>query len=87
MLAARLRALGLPEDSLATFPEEFRVGAAGRAAKLGDVDGSAPEHWRDGLDAPDNVHLMWTVHALDDKDELDAVTATLESLRIVVPLK
>lgn len=77
--ATGLRALGLPDHSLATFPEEFRVGAVGRAAKVGDVDRSAPEHWRHGLGDPDEVHLMWTIHALADLDDLEAVAARLES--------
>ncbi len=77
--ATGLQALGLPEDWLATFPEEFRQGAAARAAKVGDVDGSAPEHWRDRLGEADNVHLMWTIHALDSKEELDALAAQIES--------
>ena len=79
MTATGLRALGLREDWLATFPEEFREGAAGRAPKVGDIDASAPKHWRDGLGDPDAVHLMWTIHALDDQAELEAVAARLES--------
>ena len=42
------RALGAPEESLATFPVEFREGMAARAEILGDADESAPEH----LEAP-----------------------------------
>jgi hypothetical protein len=40
-----LRALDVPEESLATFPVEFREGMATRAEILGDADESAPEHW------------------------------------------
>lgn len=43
-----LKALGVPRDSLDSFPPEFQQGMAARAAKLGDVGDSAPEHW----DAP-----------------------------------
>ena len=77
--ATGLRALGLREEWLSTFPEEFREGAPRRAAKVGDIDASSPEHWRDGLGDADAVHLMWTIHALDDKAELEAVAARLES--------
>ena len=77
--ATGLRALGLRDDWLATFPEEFREGAAKRAAKVGDVDQSAPEQWRDGLGDPERVHLMWTIHALDDRAHLDAVDSQLEA--------
>jgi deferrochelatase/peroxidase EfeB len=76
--ATGLRALGLREDWLATFPDEFLEGAAARAVKVGDVDTSAPEHWRDGLGDPDRAHVMWTIHALDSRDAIDAVSSTLE---------
>ena len=77
--ATGLAALGLRADWLATFPEEFRDGAAARAQKVGDIDASAPEHWRDGLDDPNAVHLMWTIHALDDHAALAAVSEQLEA--------
>jgi len=40
-----LVALGLPEDSLQSFPEAFRVGMAARADKLGDNGPNDPQHW------------------------------------------
>lgn len=42
---AGLVALEVPEDSLASFPETFRVGMAGRADVLLDNGINAPEHW------------------------------------------
>jgi Dyp-type peroxidase family len=42
-----LRAVGLPEESLATFPAEFQEGMKQRARALGDVDDSAPAQWDD----------------------------------------
>ena len=42
------RALGVPEESLATFPVEFREEMAARAEILVDADESAPQH----LEAP-----------------------------------
>jgi deferrochelatase/peroxidase EfeB len=42
---AGLEALGLPQESLRTFPEAFRVGMAGRSAQIGDVGLNAPENW------------------------------------------
>lgn len=44
-----LRKLGLPQESLQSFDKEFRAGMAARAAKLGDVNESSPEHWEDPL--------------------------------------
>jgi len=40
-----LVALGLPEDSLRSFPEAFRVGMAARADKLGDYGLNDPQNW------------------------------------------
>lgn len=63
-----LAALGLPKESLATFPPEFRAGMAARAARLGDVGTSAPEHWIAGLGDTDRVHLVVTVHGRGHDD-------------------
>jgi Dyp-type peroxidase family len=48
-----LRALGVDEASLATFPEEFRQGMAARAQILGDTGTNHPDHWVGGLARPD----------------------------------
>ncbi|GGU74691.1 peroxidase [Streptomyces filipinensis] len=40
-----LVALGLPEDSLRSFPEAFRVGMAARADKLRDYGPNDPTNW------------------------------------------
>ena len=40
-----LKALGVPQESLDSFAPEFQQGMAARAAELGDVGESAPEHW------------------------------------------
>src|SRR3954470_6356288 len=40
-----LVALGVPEDSLRTFPEAFRVGMAARATKLRDYGVNDPNNW------------------------------------------
>lgn len=45
---AGLAALGVPEDSLASFPETLRAGMAARAGQLLDYGENDPEHW----DAP-----------------------------------
>ena len=52
-----LKALGLSQGSLDSFPEAFRVGMRGRAALVGDVGPHAPEHWEGGLGGPD-IHAM-----------------------------
>ena len=40
-----LAALGLPDDSLQSFPEAFRVGMAARAHELRDDGENDPQHW------------------------------------------
>ena len=44
-----LRALGVDEASLATFPEEFRQGMAARWQVLGDTGTNHPDNWVGGL--------------------------------------
>ena len=50
------KALGVPQASLDSFAPEFRQGMAARAAQLGDVGESSPEHWEQPLGTPD-VHV------------------------------
>jgi Dyp-type peroxidase family len=59
-----LRALGLPEASLAGFPAEFRDGMASRAELLGDVGDSAPEHWEDCFRTRE-AHVLVMISAKD----------------------
>jgi len=59
-----LRALGVDEDSLATFPEEFRQGMVGRAEVLGDTGENHPDRWVDGLARPD-LHALVILFARD----------------------
>ena len=40
-----LKALGLSQESLDSFPEEFRQGMAARASILNDIGENAPAHW------------------------------------------
>src|SRR5262245_65934957 len=40
-----LKALGVPQASLDSFPEEFREGMAARAAILNDVGNNSPANW------------------------------------------
>jgi Dyp-type peroxidase family len=68
-----LKALGVPEVALASFPPEFQQGMAARAAELGDTGDSAPDRWEQPLGGPD-VHLA--IYALaPDETRLEAVLA------------
>ena len=59
-----LRALGLSEASLSTFPEEFRQGMAARAEVLGDTGVNHPSNWSGGLASPD-LHAIVILFARD----------------------
>src|SRR5258708_37024339 len=59
-----LRALGLDEASLATFPEEFKQGMAARAQILGTTGANHPEHWVGGLASP-ALHAIAILFARD----------------------
>src|SRR5215207_5432521 len=59
-----LRALGVDEASLATFPEEFRQGMVARAPVLGDTGANHPDTWVGGLASPD-LHAIVILFARD----------------------
>jgi len=59
-----LRALGVDEASLATFPEEFRLGMAARAEILGTTGANHPDQWVGGLASPD-LHAIAILFARD----------------------
>ena len=59
-----LRALGVDEVSLATFPEEFKQGMVARAEMLGDTGMNHPDNWVGGLASPD-LHAIAILFARD----------------------
>jgi len=59
-----LRALGVDEASLATFPEEFRQGMVARAQMLGDTGANHPDNWVDKTSSPD-LHAIAILFARD----------------------
>ena len=59
-----LRALGVDEASLATFPEEFKQGMVARAEMLGDTGANHPDNWVGGLASPD-LHAIVILFARD----------------------
>ena len=62
-----LRALGLSQDSLDSFPDEFREGMASRADILGDTGAAHPDHWVGGL-ASGDLHAIAILFARDDAE-------------------
>ena len=69
-----LKALGVPDAQLKTFPLPFQQGMAARAEQLRDVGPNAPENWEEVF-KPGNCHLALTIYAVDD-DALDKALAT-----------
>ncbi len=59
-----LRALGLDDDSLSTFPDEFKQGLAARAEILGITGANHPDHWLGDLASPD-LHAIAILFARD----------------------
>src|ERR1700682_6394383 len=62
-----LRALGMDEGSLATFPEEFRQGMVARAEMLGDTGRNHPDNWVGGLPSP-NLHASVILFSRAESD-------------------
>lgn len=81
-----LRALGLSDEALASFPDAFREGMAARAGILGDTGAAAPQHWLGGLGG-DDVHAIAILFARDDEQcrlsiaEHDKLLARTEGVR------
>ncbi|HEX4739592.1 MAG TPA: peroxidase [Allosphingosinicella sp.] len=87
-----MRALGLDEDALATFPDAFRQGMAARAAVLGDTGRNAPEYWVDGTARPD-LHAIAILFARDGaergrcEDEHDRLLDRCPGVEIISSLE
>ena len=58
-----LRALGVTQPSLDTFPTEFGEGMTARAVKLGDVGAGAPDKWPKPFNEPARIHLIASIYA------------------------
>ena len=57
-----LKALGVDDASLATFPEEFHQGMAARANILGATGANHPDHWIGGMANP-SLHAILVLFA------------------------
>jgi Dyp-type peroxidase family len=60
-----LRALGVPQESLDSFPLAFRQGMAARADVIGDVGESDPARWEPPFGTPE-VHIALSALAPDE---------------------
>jgi Dyp-type peroxidase family len=73
---AGLRALEVPESSLASFPAAFRDGMAARSSNVGDTGESSPEHW-DRPYGTGDIHVALTLLSTTN----DIFQANLEKAR------
>ena len=86
-----LRALGVDEVSLATFPEEFKQGMVARAEVLGDTGENHPNNWVGGLARPD-LHAIAILFARDAAErercqaEHDKLVARCEGVEVLSTL-
>jgi Dyp-type peroxidase family len=71
-----LKALGVPQQSLDSFPEAFQQGMAARAETIGDDGESAPERWEAPLGSAE-VHLALASLA-PDAAQLGGLKARIE---------
>jgi Dyp-type peroxidase family len=62
-----LKALGVPQASLDSFPVEFKQGMAARATILHDFGANAPSHWEYPFGTAD-VHVALAIYAKNDVD-------------------
>ena len=71
-----LKALGLSQSSLDSFPAEFREGMAARASILNDVGNNAPSNWEYPFGSAD-MHVALAIYSKDD----DSLALVLERAR------
>ena len=87
-----LKALGVDDDALATFPDAFRQGMAARAEILGDTGRNSPDHWVDGTARPD-LHAIAILFARNDAErrrceaEHDALMLRCPGVRLISSLQ
>jgi Dyp-type peroxidase family len=61
-----LKAIGVPQASLDSFPQEFREGMAARASILNDVGENAPANWEHPFGTAD-MHVVLAIYAKNDE--------------------
>ena len=86
-----LRALGVDEASLGTFPEEFRQGMVARAEMLGDTGVNHPNNWTDKT-ASQDLHAIVILFARNGAErgrcqaEHDKLVARCEGVEVLSSL-
>ena len=70
-----LRALGVPSDTLQTFPAEFLEGAVARAAVVGDTGINDPSNWIAPFQSS-QIHVLLSLSA-QSQQILESITARI----------
>tara|TARA_R110002153_G_scaffold186698_3_gene339823 strand:+ start:439 stop:2064 length:1626 start_codon:yes stop_codon:yes gene_type:complete len=86
---AGLRELGLPDESMRSFPEDFRMGMKARKDILGDDGPSSPENWDPIWQNNYDVHMFLSINATSERDltqRFDQVMALVNRAEIGVEL-
>ncbi len=78
LTATGLTALGVPNDSVRSFPVEFLAGATSRGAHVGDIGPNSPNTWADGFNDPTKIHAVLSLYAADTQTR-DLAFAALEA--------
>jgi deferrochelatase/peroxidase EfeB len=83
LAASALSRLGLPEDSVATFPPAFIDGMAApwRLRALGDVGENAPKYWWWGGPDHDRVDGVLVLYAKEESELLTLIDSSIASLK------
>ncbi len=76
---AGLKALGVPEASLKSFPLPFQQGMAARAEQLRDFGENAPDRWEDAF-RPGTCHIALTIYARDEAALEKAIEVAMTEL-------
>ena len=76
---AGLKALGVPEASLKSFPLPFQQGMAARAEQLRDFGENAPDRWEDAF-RPGTCHIALTIYARDEDALEKAIKVAMTEL-------
>jgi deferrochelatase/peroxidase EfeB len=74
-----LAALGVADDSLKSFPEEFTAGAFARCSEVGDVGSCSPDQWEYGLGQA-GLHALVLLFAQTDEIRENQVAAIRKTL-------
>ena len=86
--SAGMRALGVPDAIVRTFPAPWQEGMAARAPIIGDWGDSDPAHWHARFRDPGSMHVIVSLHADTEAllDEIERAAMALpggDALRVI----